>query len=260
MVQVLGRDAAPINVSRAGKTITAATPEDSRAARYPASVWPSLALAPDGRLALAWQDNRSDPDPLWTGATGVGDSTDPDDWQILVATRGAAGWSAPVALGAVERADRHPSVAFSARGTLIAAWDSKELRASGANLAVLWAHSTDGGATWSAPAAIADAPAAMSQFPRLGNGPNGNVRAVWYDSRSADWRWRVMTALFARDRFGDARLILSRGNNSWPATSGGAIAFASTRNARRVQRDRTQQIYVLFPPPLAGEGGALPSP
>ena len=42
-------------------------------------------------------------------------------------------------------------------------------------------------------------------------------------------------------------LLPSRGINTWPATDGGVIAFASTRNARRLQRDRTQQIFTVNP-------------
>jgi hypothetical protein len=248
MVTRLG-DAAPVNVSRAGKTIAAASPVDTRSSRYPASVWPSLARAPDGRLALAWQDDRSDPDPLWTGATGTGDGTDPDNWQILVSTLapGAQGWSVPVALGADDRADRHPSLAFSSRGALVVAWDSKALQSSGANLAVLWARSRDGGASWSAPAPIADAPAAMSQFPRLTTDTLGRVRAAWYDSRSSDWRWRVMTAVLGGASWSGVRLIRGPGNNTWPVPAGDALAFASTRRAQRLQRDRTQQVFLLSP-------------
>jgi hypothetical protein len=93
---------------------------------------------------------------------------------------------------------------------------------------------------------LAPDPLTMSERPRLGMDADGAVRAVWYDSRSADWRWRVMTAVHRKDTGWDAgRLINSRGVNTWPATSGGAIAFASTRNATRLQRDPTQQIFLL---------------
>jgi hypothetical protein len=43
----------------------------------------------------------------------------------------------------------------------------------------------------------------------------------------------------------EGRLVNGRGNNTWPVTSGGAIVFASTRNAARLQRDATQQVFVL---------------
>ncbi|HVT35067.1 MAG TPA: CehA/McbA family metallohydrolase [Nevskiaceae bacterium] len=250
MAQVVGVDAQPVNVSRDGKVIMAATTTDTRSARYPASVWPALAVAPDGSVALAWQDDRTDADPLWTGGTGYGDGTDPDNWQIMVATRaaGTGTWATPASIGADDRADRHPSIAYAADGTLAAAWDSKALQSSGANLEVLAAQSHDGGKTWSAPTAIAPDAIGMGQYPRLGTDGNGAIRAAWYDSRSADWRWRIVTAVLAGDAWTHAQVIASRGNNTWPVINGGLIAFAGTRNARRWQRDRTQQIFILRPP------------
>jgi hypothetical protein len=86
----------------------------------------------------------------------------------------------------------------------------------------------------------------MSESPRLGTNPDGSVRAVWYDSRSTDWRWRVMTTVFRTGAGWDAGTLLNgRGVNTWPVTAGGYIAFASTRNATRLQRDPTQQVFLL---------------
>ena len=126
MAQVVGQDSAPVNLSRAGKTISAASALDTRTARYPASVWPAVAVSPAGRMAVSWQDDRSDPDPLWTGSMSAGDGTAPDNWQIQTVTRAAGGkeWSTPVAVGADDRADRHPAVHFAQDGTLVLAWDS----------------------------------------------------------------------------------------------------------------------------------------
>jgi hypothetical protein len=139
-------------------------------------------------------------------------------------------------------------VQFSSTGDLVVAWESKELRSSGANLSVRAAVSTDGGATFSAPLVLAPDAQTMSQRPRLGVDSDGAVRAVWYDSRSADWRWRVMTAVYRKSKGSDAGTLLNgRGINTWPATAGGFIAFASTRNATRLQRDATQEIFLLAP-------------
>ena len=75
---------------------------------------------------------------------------------------------------------------------------------------------------------------------------DGSVRVVWFDSRSADWRWRVMTAVYKKPAGWDAGTLLKgSGINTWPVTSGGVIAFASTRNATRLQRDQTQQVFLL---------------
>ncbi len=249
MLQVLGRDAAPQNLSGDGKTLDAGSALDARAARWPASVWPALAVRDDGRIAIAWQDNRHDADPLWTGTTGSGNGTNPDDWQIAVRTRGAgdAGWSALQMIGDTQQADRHPALVYAGDGALFVAWDRKALSSSGANLAVQAARSGDGGANFETAVTLAENAAAMSQYPRLGRDGDGRVRAVWTDSRAADWRWRVMTAVHGSGGWDGGQLLLARGLNTWPATAGGDIVFASTRNAARLQRDRTQQIYVLGP-------------
>jgi hypothetical protein len=246
-VQEVGTDAQPINLSRSGKTIDPGVIDDTRSPHYPASVLPAVTVATDGRIAVTWQDNRTDQDPLWTGAAAYGDGTNPDDWQIQVAVRGTTGaWATPVNLGATDRADRHPDAVFGGNGDLVVAWESKELAPAGKNIAVLAAVSGDSGATFSAPAVLAAEPTTMSQRPRLGVDKDGTVRVVWYDSRSADWRWRVMTAVYKKNAGWDAGTLLKGpGINTWPVTSGGVIAFASTRNATRLQRDQTQQVFVL---------------
>ena len=96
---------APTAVSLPGKVITPPNAADSRSARYPASLFPDLAVLPDA-VVVSWQDNRNDPDPLWTGhldpggmtdndPTGVVDGdttpvepkTDPDRWEPMVSVR-----------------------------------------------------------------------------------------------------------------------------------------------------------------------------
>jgi hypothetical protein len=243
MVQEIGTDAAPKNLSRAGKVFGPGQADDTRSARYPASVLPVIAVSPDGRLAVAWQDNRTDIDPLWTGSAAVA-GTNPDNWQIQVVTRTGAAWSTPVSLGAEDMADRHPDIVFGAGG-LVVVWESKTLAPAGRNLAVLASVLTDGGGVFSAPVVLGADPKAMSERPRLGVDADGHVRAVWYDSRSTDWRWRVMTTVYRGQAWDSAELLDGPGINTWPATSGGAIVFASTRNATRLQRDPTQQIFVL---------------
>jgi hypothetical protein len=135
-----------------------------------------------------WQDNRTDVDPLWTGSAAA-PGTNPDNWQIMVAVRDAGdAWAAPVNLGAEDMADRHPDVAFGARGEFAVVWETKTLAPAGRNLSVLAAVSSDGGKTFSAPATLAPDALTMSERPRVGVDKGGAVRAVWYDSRSADWR------------------------------------------------------------------------
>jgi hypothetical protein len=248
MMQEVGTNAAPRNLSGEGKVISAGQPDDSRSARYPASVWPAVAVSRDGRVAVTWQDNRTDADPLWTGSEAAA-GTNPDNWQVQVAVRSASGeWAAPVSIGAAGMADRHPDAEFGAGGELVVAWESKTLNPAGRNLAILSAVSGDGGATFSAPGAVAPDANAMGERPRLGVDLGGSVRAVWQDTRSADWRWRVMTAVRGASGWSAGELQRGRGINTWPATSGGAIVFASTRNAQRLQRDRTQQLFLLPAP------------
>ncbi len=78
-----------------------------------------------------------------------------------------------------------------------------------------------------------------------GLGADGRAQLAWFDSRSADWRWRVMSTVFDGTHWADPRLLLSRGVGSWPVPAGPYLIFSSTRNARRLQRDRSQQIYVV---------------
>jgi len=248
MAQEIGTDVQPRNLSAAGKVTDPGIASDTRTPRYPASVLPSVAVAADGRVAVAWQDDRSDKDPLWTGAASYGEGTTPDDWQVQVLVREAGGaWAAkPAEIGTSDRADRHPQIAFGAKGELVAVWESKELAASGRNLSVRAAVSGDGGKSFAAPVVVGADDKTMSERPRLGVDADGAVRAVWYDSRSADWRWRVMTAVFRPDSgWEPGTLLMARGNNTWPVTAGGQVAFASTRNAQRLQRDPTQQVFLL---------------
>ncbi|TJY59926.1 hypothetical protein E4T66_12145 [Sinimarinibacterium sp. CAU 1509] len=244
--QVVGEDAEPANLSAEGKTVQAPMLFDTRSALYPASVWPRVAVSADGRIAVAFQDNRDDIDPLWTGST-AGRGTDPDDWQIRVMRRGDDGaWLAAGVVGDAARADRHPALAWSGDGKMVLAWDSKEMESSGRNLSIQSAVSGDDGVSWSIPEPVALAPEAMSQYPSLAAQSDGSVVSAWYDTRSADWRWRIVTARYAVDiGWSTGDLIESRGINTWPALADGMIAFATTRNAVRLQRDRTQQIAVM---------------
>jgi hypothetical protein len=109
-------------------------------------------VAPDGRAVVAWQNDRDDPDPLWTGTADGGAGTNPDGWQIMIVARNATGaWLAPAKLGAADLANRYPDAQFSSTGDLVVAWESKGLRSSGAKLSVRAAVSADGGATFSLP-------------------------------------------------------------------------------------------------------------
>ncbi|MDP3857490.1 MAG: CehA/McbA family metallohydrolase [Stagnimonas sp.] len=249
--QVVGVDAAPVNLSRPGKSFNAANPVDTRSALYPASVWPAVAVRADGLIAVAYHDNRNDQDPLWTGQVITGDGTETDHWKVLVQLRkpGEAGFGNAVALGKDGEANRHPSLAYTADGALLAVWDGIVANPAGESRSIRYALSADGGASFAdasdPPVIAADPNRADSQQPRLGTDADGRVRAVWFDNRAADWRWRTMTAVLGADRqWSTAEMLMAKGLNGWPATSGGAIVIASTRNAQRLQRDPTQEIFL----------------
>jgi hypothetical protein len=142
-------------------------------------------------------------------------------------------------------ADEHPSVVADAAGGLHVAWDARPLVNAGVDPEVRAARSGDAGATWSSAVPVGEVAGAMSHRPDLALDPDGTVRAVWYDTRSADWRWQVATATLGGDGWSPARLVTSAGNSTWPAVDAGVVAFTTDRSARRVQRDVTQEVHVL---------------
>jgi hypothetical protein len=122
-------------------------------------------------------------------------------------------------------------------------WETKTLSSSGANLSLRASRFT--GSSWTPAEPVALEPSAMSQRPRLGLDPDGTVRAVWYDSRSADWRWKVFTAtLDASSGWSAPTQLGIAGNGTWPAVDRGTVAFTSDRRNPRVQRDLTQQVFL----------------
>jgi hypothetical protein len=252
--QIIGVDKAATNVSSAGKTTSPGVSSDARSTRFPASLFPAVTVQNGKQAVISWQDDRFDPDPLWTGHTPpagqpAGGGTDPDNWQILASVRKAPsrGWSNPVQVSRVtDRSDRHPGLTVDANGTFVAIWESGALQSSGANLQLRAARSTDGGTTWTAFEQVCLAPEAMSQRAKLGLDPDGTVRAVWYDSRATDWRWKIFTAtLDTGTGWSPAVQVTTRGNNTWPALHRGVVVFTSDRAAKRTQRDATQQVYTV---------------
>lgn len=270
-VQV-GLDTAPVNLTPASdKPCTPGTLLDTRSPRDPASLHPALTVLPDGAVVVVWQDNRFDINPGWTGQTGfVGgfqglDRTDPDNWEILARRwdPGSGVWSPAVRVSnngsddpfdETALADRHPTLATTRDGVLLAAWESKPLRAAGVNTAIIAAVSRDGGLTWSLPELVGLEMDALSQRPAAATSPNGGVDLVWMDTRDADWRHRVWGVHFDGLRFGPVTRYAGLGNGVWPRVHGGRLAFASDRGAA-VQRDPTWRV---FERPLSPVADAAP--
>jgi hypothetical protein len=158
-------------------------------------------------------------------------------------------------------ADEHPSVTADSSGALHVAWDARPLKSSGVDPVVRAARSDDAGGTWSASVPVGEVAGAMSHRPDLALDPDGTVRAVWYDTRSADWRWQVATATLGAGGWSPARLVTSAGNSTWPALADGVVVFTSDRSARRVQRDLTQEVHALAlaaPLPVSAAPGTAP--
>lgn len=199
---------------------------------------------------VAWADNSATgafdvyAQVVGADAAPASGGTDPDNWQILASTRTRGTWGPAVRVSvSTTSSDRHPSVTTDSAGGLVVAWDSGALQSSGANLAVRASRSADGGLTWTPSAQVAFDPDAMSQRPRLSRDPDGTVRAVWFDSRSADWRWKLLTATFdPRAGWSDGSALTVAGNATYPAAAAGFVVFTGDRNALS-QRDGTQQVF-----------------
>lgn len=244
--QVLGRDAEPVNLSGADKETAAANAIDTRSARWPASLYPAVSVAGDGSIAVVWQDNRSDPDPLFTGSVGNAEGTSPDDWAIFSALRGAGSeqWQRGPVAAVAQAAQRFPAVVHDNAGMLHLAWERQALSDSGTTAYVQATRLAPGAGEWQPAQDVAGSEAYSAQRPALGLASDGAPMLAWMDAGAEDWRWRIGRADFDGARWAVVRAIDARGNNTWPAVAEGQLVFAGTRNARRLQRDATQQIFL----------------
>jgi Neuraminidase (sialidase) len=171
-------------------------------------LWPNVATDGQG----AWV-------AVWSSLDSLGDTigTDAD---ILVArsTDDGVTWTAPAALSANASTDLaddgSPHVTSDGRGAWIAVWYSDDSLggAIGTDYDILVAHSTDGGATWTAPAALNAN--AVSDY------GNDGVSQVTTDARGT-WVavWRSWDSL--GDRIGrDADVLVARSTDdgvTWTA-------------------------------------------
>jgi hypothetical protein len=271
---VVGRDDAPINLSAADKDPMPATPEDTRSAVLPTSLYPAVAIREDGLIAVSWHDNRLDRDPLWTGqmadpltfdatdceppegidypACVDGEGTNPDNWEIMVATRASgAEWGEFLnASGAEGRADWHSTLGFARNGDLIVAWDAKDnSSSSGRDLFVRAARSTDDGASFRPAVAVTDVEnPGMARRPTFGRDANGSLVLTWSDSRSEDWRWRVFAAPVTATGFGEQTPLTGPGNATFQRLDNGVLVFTSDRDVERVQRSNGFGVFSMGSP------------
>src|SRR5207253_121850 len=100
------------------------------------------------------------------------------------------------------------------------------------------------GVGWSKARQVGFDPAAMSEHPQVA-AAGGGARVVWYDSRSADWRWSIWSAALTPSGAAAPVRLTGAGNALYPSVSGPFVAFTSDRHATRLQRDATFGVFVL---------------
>jgi len=163
-----------------GATWSAPAPLDPGAAGDAAvDMEPAVAADGAGRFVAVWRSNNA----ALSGGRGA-------DFDLFVArsTDGGASWSAPAPLDPAAASDGgsegQAAVATDGLGTWVALWQANAALGGtlGADFDVLVARSTDGGASWSAPAPLhanAAADAGADATPRLAADGAGAWVAVW---------------------------------------------------------------------------------
>jgi len=121
---------------------------------------------------------------------------------------GGATWSEPVNLTAPieSNLDSYPDVATDGAGNWIIVWESRVHRGKGDD-DIKFVHSTDNGATWTAPEFLnagqaTDGTESHDQRPRIAAGPNGTFVVSWnfYDRTAAPYG-TDLDVLFTRGSF-----------------------------------------------------------
>jgi hypothetical protein len=157
----------------------------------PAAANPEVA-ARDGRVVVAWQDDRKDPTPLRIPY--------PDGWDIVVRASGDRGTSFspetwvtdnanPVVDQDARRADRNPAVAIDADGRVQLAWQRRPLIAGG-TVGIYHARSSDGGSSFSAPVLVSAAGVSQAHNPHL-SASSSALHLVWTESTAPDDQFHV---------------------------------------------------------------------
>ncbi|MDK2971434.1 MAG: hypothetical protein PWP23_1189 [Candidatus Sumerlaeota bacterium] len=149
--------------------------------------WPFIATDGSGNWVTVWYSGES-----LGGTVGT-------DWDILFArsTDNGATWSAPAALNSNAASDSgsdiNPHVKYDGAGNWIAVWSSNDSLGgtTGTDDDILFARSTDGGATWSPPAPLNSSASTDESFeedidPDIAPDGAGNWIAVWSSTNDLD--------------------------------------------------------------------------
>lgn len=211
-----------------GPTATYAVPP--RTIRHvPASVDPDVAVR-DGRVLVAWEDDRDDPTPLRSGT--------PDDWAIFAAVSSDGGASfgpdarvsprhlardEPTPEGVEGSPARNVDTAVLPDGTLVVAYQDP-FPTGRANLHLQ--RSADGTA-WDAPITIAP-PSDERSYRTVLTVDGHSLRAVWQQADGPSWHVETAVSTDGGRSFGPASRLTVRGRfDGWPAVSGDLVAFVS---------------------------------
>jgi hypothetical protein len=181
-----------------GVTWSAPAPLNSNAATDGGyDEYPAIATDAFGNWIVCWQSNDS------LGGTISND----DDVLYARSTDHGVTWSAPAPLNTNAATDTggdyEPTLAVDGIGTWIAAWVSNDSLGGtiGTDSDVLYARSTDSGATWSAPAPLnsnAATDAGSDSAVRLATDGGRNWVAVWMSKGSLEGSLNDWDILFAR--------------------------------------------------------------
>lgn len=144
-----------------------------------AGAWPGIVAGPGGVLHIVY----AVPVNEGRGIYYARSDDDGESWSLLrqVFDAAGAGWM---------KAD-HPRLAVDARGGLHAVWVRETLSGDGAAQGVYYAHSLDGGETWSEPFEIASG---AGTWPEVAVGGLDQVHVVWSDTSQGDAWWHRRSA------------------------------------------------------------------
>jgi hypothetical protein len=136
------------------------------------SVRPTIALAPEGKIYVAWGDNTDAPDG-------------PYDVFLRSSTDGGVTWSPLIKVtSAVTSSDRLPSIAVDSNGTLYVAWTKKKRKKENGTTIThreaFLKYSLDGGETWSPAYSVSRRPSRSDVLRTdITIDPTDNIYILW---------------------------------------------------------------------------------